>query len=340
MNARLQVEHPVTELVYDVDLVHEQLRIANGDRLRFTQDQLAPRGWAIEARLNAEDPAHDFLPQAGTIAEFDVPRAPGVRLDAGFGAGSEVPVYYDSLLAKIIVWGSDRATAIARLDATLRDTRVSGIATNLPLLRAIVADDAYRAGDTTTRYLEERMPVFALGDAVVDDAAKRQVAAALLARGEDWRVGGVGIPLAFTIGAATVRAQATYDGSGWNVAGDLTGSIVADARGATYDAGGGTVAVDGRTLRWRHLQPPKADAEHSSHAAASGDVISPMPGKIVSVNVEPGASVEQHALLVVLEAMKMEHRIEAPVAGTVKEVRVKPGELVAGGATLITIGAA
>ena len=169
MNARLQVEHPVTELVYGVDLVHEQLRVANGERLRLTQEALVPRGWSIEARLNAEDPAHDFLPQSGTIAAFDVPRAPGVRLDTGFRAGNEVPVYYDSMLAKIIVWGADRAAAIARMDATLRETTVAGVATNLPLLRAIVADDAYRAGDTTTRFLDERMPLFRLGEPHVDD---------------------------------------------------------------------------------------------------------------------------------------------------------------------------
>ena len=340
MNARLQVEHPVTELVYDVDLVHEQLRVACGERLRFTQDDLVPRGWAIEARLNAEDPAHDFLPQSGTLAAFDVPRAPGVRLDAGFRAGDDVPVYYDSMLAKIIVWGTDRDRAIARMDATLRETRVAGIATNLPLLRAIVADDAYRAGDTTTRFLDERMPHFRLGEPHAGEAAKRCVAAALLARDSAWRVGGVGIPVAFAVDGEVVHAAASYDGARWSLSGGLTGTLEADARDATYDARGGTVLVDGRTVRWTLPAPPSADAEHSAHAAASGDVTAPMPGKIVSINVEPGASVEQRALLVVLEAMKMEHRIEAPVAGTVKEVRVKPGDLVMSGAVLVTIGAA
>jgi 3-methylcrotonyl-CoA carboxylase alpha subunit len=340
MNARLQVEHPVTELVYGVDLVHEQLRVANGERLRFTQESLVPRGWSIEARLNAEDPAHDFLPQSGTITAFDVPRAPGVRLDTGFRAGSEVPVYYDSMLAKIIVWGTDRAAAIARMDATLRETSVAGIATNLPLLRAIVADDAYRAGDTTTRFLDERMPLFRLGEPHVDDATKHRIAAAILARGDAWRLGGVGVPLAFAVDGATVRAHAAYDGTRWNLAGDLSGVVEPDARDATYDARGGTVVNEGRAVRWTLPLPPSADAEHAAHAGGSGDVTAPMPGKIISVNVEPGAAVEQRALLVVLEAMKMEHRIEAPVAGTVKDVRVKPGQLVTSGATLVTIGAA
>jgi 3-methylcrotonyl-CoA carboxylase alpha subunit len=339
MNARLQVEHPVTELVYDVDLVHEQLRIAGGEPLRFTQEQLVPRGWAIEARINAEDPAHDFLPQAGTIAAFDVPRAPGVRLDAGFAAGSDVPLYYDALLAKLIVWGADRSAAIARLAETLRETRIAGIATNLPLLRAIANDQAFRDGATTTRYLEERMPLFALDAAAFDERAARAVAAALLARGESWRLAGVGVPLVFELGDTRVRAEATLDGRAqWRLSGDLDGMVAPNDAGATFDADGGTVALDGRIVRWRFPEPPSADAEHGSHGAGSGDVVAPMPGKIVSVTVEPGANVEQRTLLVVLEAMKMEHRIEAPIAGTVVEVRVRPGELVAGGATLLTIG--
>ncbi len=340
MNARLQVEHPVTELVYGVDLVHEQLRVANGEPLRLTQETLVPRGWAIEARLNAEDPAHEFLPQSGTLAAFEVPRAPGVRLDAGFRAGDEVPVYYDSMLAKIIVWGTDRAAAIARMDATLRDTRVAGIATNLPLLRAIVADEAYRAGDTTTSFLDERMPNFRLGETRADETAKQRVAAALLARdGTGWRLAEVGIPLAFDIEGTSVRAQASPEGPGYRLSGDLTGTVEPDAHDATYDSAGGTVLVDGRAVRWTLPKPPSADAEQSALAAGSGDVTAPMPGKIVSVNVEPGAVVEARALLIVLEAMKMEHRIEAPLAGTVKDVRVTAGQLVTAGATLVTIGA-
>jgi 3-methylcrotonyl-CoA carboxylase alpha subunit len=338
MNARLQVEHPVTEFVYGVDLVHEQLRIASGEPLRLGQDELVPRGWAIEARINAEDPAHDFLPQSGTIATFEVPRTPGVRLDAGFGAGSEVPVYYDSLLAKLIVWGTDRAAAIARLDRTLRETQITGIPTNVPLLRAIVADPAFRRGETKTHFLEERIGDYRLAEHPADESASRAVAAALLAREESWRIAGVGVPLAFRIDGNDLRAEATFDGSRWILAGDLAGTVEADAREATFDRNGGTVAVNGAIVHWTFADPPSADAEHSAHAASSGEITAPMPGKIVSVAVEPGREVQQRALLVVLEAMKMEHRIEAPVAGTVREVRVKPGEIVAGGATLLTIG--
>ncbi len=339
MNARLQVEHPVTELVYGVDLVHEQLRIANGERLRLSQADLVPRGWAIEARLNAEDPARDFLPQSGTLVAFDVPRAPGVRVDAGFRAGDDVPVFYDSLLAKIIVWAEDRDAAVARLASTLRDTEVAGIATNLPLLRAIAGDAAFRAGDTTTRFLDERMASFALAPAAPDDATVRRIAGALLARGAAWRPAGVGVPLAFVTDGVTVRAHATRGDARLGARGGRQPAPSRRTRAARRStATAAPLRVDGRSVRWTFVPPPAADAEHGAHAVSSGVVESPMPGKIVSVSIAPGAEVEARALLVVLEAMKMEHRIEAPVAGTVSEVRVKAGDVVAGGQTLVTIG--
>ncbi|MBV9439714.1 MAG: 3-methylcrotonyl-CoA carboxylase [Candidatus Eremiobacteraeota bacterium] len=340
MNARLQVEHPVTELVYGVDLVREQLRIADGEPLRFTQADLAPRGWAIEARLNAEDPTQDFLPQAGRLAIFDVPRAPGVRLDAGFRSGDEIPLFYDSLLAKIIVWAPDRAAAVARLAATLDETRVAGVATNLPLLRAIAGDERFRDGATTTRFLDERLSGYALGPEAPGDQTKRRIFAALLAREEGWRLGRVGVPLAFAIDETTVRAHATYGGGAWNLDGDVTGAVRADARDAVFTVDGGSVTIDGRTVRWTAPQPPSAEAEHDAHGGGSGQVTAPMPGRIVTVAVTPATSVGRGALLVVLEAMKMEHRIEAPVGGIVREVRVTAGELVAAGTTLVTIGAA
>jgi acetyl-CoA carboxylase biotin carboxylase subunit len=340
MNARLQVEHPVTELVYGIDLVHAQLRIADGEPLGFTQDAIVARGWAIEGRLNAEDPAHDFLPQSGTVRAFDVPRAPGVRLDSGVAAGSDVPVFYDSLLAKIIVWGTDRAAAVARFASTLDATRIAGIATNLPLLRAIAHDDAYAAGDTTTRFLEERGTQLAAVDAPPSDAAKRRVASALLGLGRGWRVARVDVPIAFSIGAQAVRASATFDGERWSLAGDLEGTIDADARDAFVDDAGGTVALGGETIAWTWPIAPALDTRSTANAGAGGDIVAPMPGKIVAVSVAPGDSVVARALLVVLEAMKMEHRIEAPLAGVVREVRVAPGELVASGAVLVTMGAA
>jgi 3-methylcrotonyl-CoA carboxylase alpha subunit len=309
MNARLQVEHAVTELVYGVDLVHEQLRIANGEPLRFTQADLRPRGWAIEVRLNAEDPAHDYAPQAGTVAAFDVPRAPGVRLDSGVCAGSDVPVFYDSLLAKIIVWDDDRDGAIARLRATLAQTRVAGLATNLSLLRAIAADAAFAAGETTTSFLDERGPALAAYTGQQSAQALRASIAALLRSGYAWRPGGIGIPLALE-----------QDGKRVNVSADRTAPL---ADSSIVPA-----------------PPPSATAHRSGTVHGSGDVTAPMPGKIVSVAVQAGSRVALHDVLVVLEAMKMEHRIEAPVAGTVSALHVATGDVVAAGAALVTIGAA
>ncbi len=336
MNARLQVEHPVTELVYGVDLVHEQLRIAAGMPLRFTQAELVPRGWAIEARLNAEDPAHDFAPQSGTISHFAVPSAPGVRVDGGIRDGSTIPVFYDSLLAKIIVWAGDRPAAVARLRATLDATTIGGIATNLTQLRAIAADDAFARGDTTTAFLTERADALrGFAPARVADAA-RAAAIAIADAGRSWRLGGVGVPIALVHDGAVLRAYATRSANGWSLAGDLTGEAPPNAR-VQLDATGADVDLAGGIYRFTIALPPLANAAPGAHVATSGAIVSPMPGKIVSVAARAGATVAERELLIVLEAMKMEHRIEAPAAGTVRDVHVAPGDIVPGGALLVTL---
>ena len=325
MNARLQVEHPVTELVYGIDLVHEQLRIASGEALRFTQDDVSARGWSIEARLNAEDPVHGYAPQAGTITAFDVPRAPGVRLDAGVRAGSEVPIFYDSLLAKIIVWAEDRPAAIARLAATLADARVGGLATNLPLLRAIAADETFASGDVTTSFLEERGAALAAHTARKTTVGLTAAAAALLRAGAGWRPGGIGIPLLLERDGELVRVVADRTASGWRLHGDIEADVPFAGPALEADA----VAL---------APPPSATARRGGAARGSGSVSAPMPGKIASVAVRAGQSVANGDLLLVLEAMKMEHRIEAPVDGTVSAVHVAPGDVVAAGAALVAIG--
>ena len=339
MNARLQVEHPVTECVYGIDLVHEQLRIANGERLRFKQIDLVARGAAIEVRLNAEDPQHDYAPQAGTIAAFVVPSGPGVRVDAGVRAYSSVPVFYDSLLAKIIVSGADRAAAVARLRAALGETNVAGIATNLPLLRALAADDAFAAGDTTTGFLEERAAALAESIARRRTAALAATTAALLRTGYGWRAGGIGIPLDLTIDGAPAHVVAERDAMGWSVRGDLDADIpAAGPERAVRDECGVTVECDGERYRADLTPPPSATATRTHARAGSGNVTAPMPGKIVSVAVKPGDTVKMHDLLVILEAMKMEHRIDAPLAGTVGTVHIAAGDLVGAGAALVTMG--
>ena len=338
VNARLQVEHPVTELVYGVDLVHWQLRIARGERL--TIGSVEPRGWAIEVRLNAEDPIHDFLPSIGTVTEFTVPNAPGVRVDTGFRAGSEVSMYYDSLLAKIIVWGADRDAAIARMQVTLAATRVGGVTTNLGMLRAIVADSAYIAGDTTTRFLDERPILSSLlaGESTAVLDAARIAAVSLAASGRAWRMGGVGMPVRLIVNGKTLATNVTREDDRFVLDGALAGVILrSEVRpSARIDATGIGVDLGGRAYRFDFEAGPSADADHA-HATGSGTVTAPMPGKITSVSVAKGDRVEARALLVVLEAMTMEHRIEAPLAGNVSDVLVEPGQLVAAGATLVRL---
>ncbi len=153
MNTRLQVEHPITELCYGVDLVHWQLRIAAGEALTLVQEQLVPRGQAIEVRVCAEDPAAGFLPQIGTVQALALPGGPGVRLDSMLYPGWEVGADYDPLLGKLIAWAPDRTAAIARLGQALGDLRVLGVTTNVPFLREVIAHPAFAAGETDTGFI-------------------------------------------------------------------------------------------------------------------------------------------------------------------------------------------
>ena len=328
MNTRLQVEHPVTELVYGVDLVQWQIRIANGERLTIDREDVRPRGWAIETRIYAEDPANHMLPSTGRITRWNPAEGPGIRLDAGVATGSEVSVYYDPMLAKLIVFGSDRAQAIARLQSALDDFAIDGVRANLPLLRWIVRDEWFREGRTTTSFLAQRLDesIFA-PRAVPREAVLYEIARRLRGGEVGWRVGGVGIPVWIASGASAFRVWATPSGDGrWLLQGDVEGELDPSA---LSDSG----------IAFSTIAPPQAQSAGTAAAAGEGDgrVSAPMPGKIVKIAVQPGANVEEHALLVVLEAMKMEHRIEASFAGTVGAVLVHEGQIVTGGAPLVEL---
>jgi 3-methylcrotonyl-CoA carboxylase alpha subunit len=331
MNTRLQVEHPVTELAYGIDLVHWQLRIANGEPLTIDQQDVRPRGWAIETRIYAEDPANHMLPSTGTITTWSPPEGPGIRVDAGVQKDSEVSVYYDPMLAKLIVWGEDRPAAIDRLTLALDAFRIGGIRANVPLLLWIAKDEAYRNGDTTTRFLTERLDesVFSQPQQVSPEVLASAAAAALQNGSAPWRIGGVGIPLRLRIDDREVvmEATATADPDVWHIGGDFTGEIrLSNAR-----------AFDERV---RFAAPPTADATaHHGSAGGNGRIVAPMPGKIVKIAVQDGSTVETHDLLIVLEAMKMEHRIEAPGAGTVEAIHVREGEIVPADTVLIELTA-
>ena len=343
MNTRLQVEHPVTELVYGVDLVQWQLRIANGEALSIAQQDVRPRGWAIETRIYAEDPANHMLPSIGRITDWSPPEGPGVRVDAGVTTGSDVSVYYDPMLAKLIVFGSDRAHAVARLQRALDDFSIGGVTSNLPLLAWIVRDEWFRDGKTTTSFLAQRLDesIFA-PRAVSREAAIYEIARRLLDGETPWRIGGIGVPIWIASGANAFRIWASAAGEGrWVLAGDIEGELRAHRSGERIDATFGGVAIAGTRVAFEPIAPPSAQSSGLAATAGVGDgrVTAPMPGKIVTIAVGPGSAVEEHALLVVLEAMKMEHRIEASFAGTVSAVLVKEGQIVPAGAPLVELRA-
>ncbi len=355
MNARLQVEHPVTEAVYGVDLVRWQLRIAAGEALDLAQADIVPRGWAIEARICAEDPATGYLPASGTLARWEPPNGPGLRVDSGVVSGGDVSIHYDSMLAKLIAWGPDRPSAIARLTGALQTFEIAGVPTNVPLELAVLRDPAFAAGETSTAFLAERPDFMHPPPHEEPEAARLLAIAAIALDRRAWRVGSIGIPIVLQgAGAAcAVTLSRSEDGVHWIVEGGLTATFALEeaagrlaldlgrciVRGhARFEGGEAVVDYDGARYRFGLGAPPQLGATQThAPAGAPGAVLAPMHGKIVAVVVEPGDTVAERDLLVVLEAMKMEHRIEAVHAGTVKTVGVAPGAMVAAGALLVDI---
>ncbi|WP_433232070.1 acetyl/propionyl/methylcrotonyl-CoA carboxylase subunit alpha [Actinomadura formosensis] len=369
VNTRLQVEHPVTECVYGVDLVRLQIEIAEGARLPAAPPE--PRGHAIEVRLYAEDPAHDWRPASGTLhtfevpdvdAEFAVPAGHGLRLDSGVQSGDDVGVHYDPMLAKVIAWAPTRAAAARRLAAGLRGARIHGLSTNRDLLVRILEEPGFLDGDTDTGYLD-RTGLDTLAKPLAGEAAVRvsALAAALALAAANRSAAPVlgGLPS----GWRNVRSQPqrrTFEGPHGTVDVDyhLHGGVLTSGLcpgtsliAATPDrvvlghdglretftvaTAGDAVHVDSRLGPVTLTAVPRfADP---SGRIAPGSLLAPMPGTVVRVETEPGADVAEGQTLVVLEAMKMEHRIAAPSAGTVTELNVAAGQQVESGAVLAVI---
>jgi acetyl-CoA/propionyl-CoA carboxylase biotin carboxyl carrier protein len=325
MNTRLQVEHPVTELVYGVDLVEQQLRVAAGERLTLVQSDLQPGGHAVEARLYAEDPANGFLPATGTVRVYREPEAPGVRVDSGVREGSVVGTSYDPMLAKVVAWGEDRATALDRLDRALATLALAGVTTNAAFTRALLAREDVRAGEMDTNLLER----------VLDDLAPPPpddllAAAVLAAAGTAHPAGPWRRALADGLGEARVAAGVVTVGertwSGARIAGDrvtLDGvtrryAIARDGEDAVF------IARDGHHAVIRTARPDRSGA-----ALPEGSLEAPMPGTVWAVNVSNGDRVEEGDVLIVLESMKMELSITAPRAGVVDGLALQAGDRVA-----------
>ncbi len=369
MNTRLQVEHPVTEMIIGHDLVEWQLRVAAGEPLPVQQSDLHINGYSIEARIYAEHPEGGFLPSTGTLAHLRFPehvsftRDAAVRVDSGVREGDAITPFYDPMIAKLIVWGQDRAQALARLHAALGQTQVVGPKTNVAFLRRTVANAAFASGDVHTGLIEQERasllpaPLAASHRAVLlavchvlAAESQRAQPADPWARTNGWRIGGAAMrTLNFEQEAGTIAVQVRYgseQSARFNqIDTHFTFAANADVLSVrtASEVFGGTVAAQGETLHvfidGLHevftLNDPLAHA--GQDASDSGKLTAPMPGRIVAVLTKPGALVEKGSALIVMEAMKMEHTIVAPVAGHVAEILFGVGEQVSEGAQLVRL---
>ena len=373
MNTRLQVEHPVTEMIVGEDLVEWQIRVARGEPLPLGQKQIVKHGSAIEARIYAEDPERDYLPATGRILRFRMPDADArTRVDTGVREGDEVGIHYDPMIAKIVVHGEDRPDAVRRLRRALRQCLIAGLPTNVPLLERIAASDAFHAARLHTGF------VGAVGETAQDDDEELGVAVACLfvlleqadaarrrgSASEDphspwhtlpgWRLNAPSEDvLEMAVDDREYRVPARYQGDGFVLS---LPSETVSARGRLQDDGRMTATVGERKLRAEvvrdgddlevffsgrrlrvHCHDRDEPGQHEE--AVSGRLVAPMPGKVISVLVGPDARVEKGQPLMIIEAMKMEHTITAPAGGTVTEVAFAEGELVSEGVELLTIEA-
>ncbi|MEA2304782.1 MAG: acetyl-CoA/propionyl-CoA carboxylase, biotin carboxylase, biotin carboxyl carrier protein [Solirubrobacteraceae bacterium] len=330
MNTRLQVEHPVTELVYGVDLVALQLAVADGEPLGLRQEDLVPAGHAVEARLYAEDPANGFLPSTGTVLRYREPA--GVRVDSGIAEGSEVGTAYDPMLAKVVAHGPDRAAALDRLDRALGELEVLGVATNAAFSRALLRRDDVRAGALDTGLLERVL------DEPAPDPPEDLLPAAAIAgyRADTGAVSTTPGPWRRRLeghGEVRVTASEVHVGErrwSWAARPADGGAlrITLDGVSRRY-----AVAHDGQAVwvgRDGHQLAARPERRERGRAAApAGSLEAPMPGTVLLVHVANGDEVAEGDVLLVLESMKMELAITAPAAGTVTGLEVRPGDRVA-----------
>ncbi len=299
MNTRLQVEHPVTEVITGIDLVEWQIRVASGEKLPMTQKEVRAlqRGHAIEVRINAENPAGGkFLPSPGPITKLTAPDGFGVRFDGGYESGDEISQYYDNLVGKVIVWGKDRDTAIARTIRALKEMVVEGVATTIPADIAILEHPDFAAVTHSTKWVEEVLDLSGIDAAPVSAPTDSDT------------------PL--------VQRQTTVEVNGRRF----------DVQLWVPESAGVAAAAPTKKKAAR-----SASASGGGAGGGSGQIAVPMQGTIVKVLVEVGQAVEAGQSVVVLEAMKMENQIEADKTGTIKAINVKPGDTVGAGDVVVVI---
>jgi 3-methylcrotonyl-CoA carboxylase alpha subunit len=380
MNTRLQVEHPVTEMITGLDLVEWQLRVACGEPLPLEQSQLRVNGHSIEARVYAENPDRGFLPSTGTLAHLRTPpavqftvgadatgRPAPVRIDSGIGEGDAITPFYDPMIAKLIVWGEDRAQAIARMREALTRFEAVGPSTNVAFLGRLMRCRAFAEADLDTALIEREREALAPRSAPPSVTVLAAAAAAVLTAEampgvatDPWSVADgfrIGVPLSrtlvFTLGEATHAVSVGYGRGGWTLrAGDTQVCLAALRRDGTRVSGlagearfevsavhvGETLHLFGTDGHWPFgYAPPLAHAGDADDAG--GSLAAPMPGKVIALMVEAGASVRRGQPLLVMEAMKMEHTIAAPADGIVETLLYRVGDQVAEGAALVGFAA-
>ena len=307
MNTRLQVEHCVTEEVTGLDLVAEQLRVASGEPLSFTQADIERRGHSIECRINAENPAKGFLPSPGTITSLRLPTGPGVRWDGGYEAGDTISQYYDNLLGKLVVWAPDRTAAIARIRRALSEMSVEGIHTTIPAHEVLLAHPDFAAAKNSTKWVESDFT-----------------------------------PDAFATTTTTTPTPAPAAGDAHEGADLVERTVPVEVDGKRFSVkvwlpdAPTTVARSGGSAGGA-ARRPKAAASGAGGGSNDGTITAPMQGTIVKLVVAEGDTVEVGDEVLVLEAMKMENHINCERAGTVQEIRVKAGDTVGTGDVLVVI---
>ena len=364
MNTRLQVEHPVTELVTGLDLVELMIRVAAGEKLPFGQDDVRLNGWAIEARVYAEDPARNFLPSIGRLVRYLPPAGDGIRLDAGVFEGAEISLYYDPLIAKLVAFGDDRAAAIDRLRGALDDFYVAGVQHNIPFLSRVAAAPRFRAGKLSTNYIAEEFPggfapppglvasdgIILLAAALAhyrirehETSIDGQLAAARTELSADWTILLDGRPHPAVVARlddayhVEVNGETRVATTDWQPGNPLLRVRIGE-RAATVQIerlpGAAFRLVHGGVIRRAQVLSPRA-AEllalmpEKQASDTTRLLLSPMPGLLSSIVVEPGQEVKAGEPLAIVEAMKMENVLRAERDGRIAKIRATPGDSLA-----------
>jgi len=367
MNTRLQVEHPVTEMITGLDLVEWQIRVAAGEPLPLEQDELTMRGHSIEARIYAEDPAHDFLPSIGKLAHLRFPPASEhVRIDTGVEQGDSITPFYDPMIAKLIVWDDTRDLALQRMDNALRKCQIVGVANNIAFLQKLVTSPSFTEPRLDTSLIEREQKWISSADSAPDEQALAIAALAILLREratsssdrasspwtmtDGWRLNGAFTrTLTFTSADKPATLSVVYSDRKYRM---TIGESALEATGSFEEDGSLSASIGPNHIRANVIQysgklyvfagdkrfvftfDDPLDVE-SEHRAGESSFLAPMPGRVVALAVSPGAKVRKGAALMVLEAMKMECTIYAPSDGSVEVFHFNVGDQVNEGAQLL-----